>query len=212
MFRKVCVFLIRAFLNVYFKINVVNVDRFEKLKSGCVITPNHIAMWETLIVPSNSKRVMYMMAKEELFKNKFVNWLLIHLKAFPIGRGKSDIGAIKKSIDTILLICGIVTVFLLLASIITNTFNFNSYNSMIIKGILEITIGIEALGKFGIPMIYKAVIASCFLAFGGFSVHMQVMSQLADTKIQYRYFFLGRIYQVIISGIITYVICLIAKI
>jgi len=99
MFRKVCVFLIRAFLNVYFKINVVNVDRFEKLKSGCVITPNHIAMWETLIVPSNSKRVMYMMAKEELFKNKFVNWLLIHLKAFPIGRGKSDIGAIKKSVD-----------------------------------------------------------------------------------------------------------------
>jgi len=126
--------------------------------------------------------------------------------------GTIFIGAIKKSIDTILLICGIVTVFLLLASIITNTFNFNSYNSMIIKGILEITIGIEALGKFGIPMIYKAVIASCFLAFGGFSVHMQVMSQLADTKIQYRYFFLGRIYQVIISGIITYVICLIAKI
>jgi len=79
--------------------------------------------------------------------------------------GTIFIGAIKKSIDTILLICGIVTVFLLLASIITNTFNFNSYNSMIIKGILEITIGIEALGKFGIPMIYKAVIASCFLAF-----------------------------------------------
>jgi len=99
MFRKFCVFLIRAFLNVYFKINVVNVDRFEKLKSGCVITPNHIAMWETLIVPANSKRVMYMMAKEELFKNKFAKWLLINLKAFPIGRGKSDIAAIKNSVD-----------------------------------------------------------------------------------------------------------------
>ena len=97
MFRKVCVSLIKVFVNIYFKINVVNVDRFEKLKSGCVITPNHISMWETLIVPSNSKRVMYMMAKEELFKNKFANWILINLKAFPIGRGKSDIGAIKKS-------------------------------------------------------------------------------------------------------------------
>jgi hypothetical protein len=53
---------------------------------------------------------------------------------------------------------------MLLSSIVANTFNFNIYNSMIVKGILEITIGIEALGKLEISMIYKAVIASCFLA------------------------------------------------
>ena len=122
--------------------------------------------------------------------------------------GNVFIGAIKKSIDTILLICGIVTVFMLLSSIISNTFNFNIYNSMLIKGILEITIGIEALSKLGLSMTYKAVIASCFLAFGGMSVHMQVMSQIVDTDIKYKYFFIGRIYQTIISGIITYLICL----
>jgi hypothetical protein len=83
---------------------------------------------------------------------------------------------------------------------------------MIIKGILEITIGIEALGKLKFPMIYKAVITSCFLAFGGFSVHMQVMSQIANTKIQYKYFFIGRLYQLILSGLITYVICIIEKV
>ena len=122
--------------------------------------------------------------------------------------GTVFVGAIRKSIDTVLLICGIVTVFMLLSSIVVNTFNFNIYNSMIIKGILEITIGIEALGKLGIPIIYKAVIASCFLAFGGLSVHMQVMSQITDTDIKYRYFLIGRIYQVILSGIITYLLCL----
>lgn len=123
--------------------------------------------------------------------------------------GNVLIGAIKKSIDTLLLICGIVTIFLLLASIIINTFNFNIYNSMLIKGILEITIGIEALSKLGLPMIYKAVITSCFLAFGGLSVHMQVMSQISDTEIKYRYFFIGRLYQMIIAGGITYLLCLI---
>ena len=122
--------------------------------------------------------------------------------------GNVLIGAIKKSIDTILLICGIVTVFMLLSSIISNTFNFNIYNSMLIKGILEITIGIEALSKLGLSITYKAVIASCFLAFGGLSVHMQVMSQIVDTDIKYKYFFIGRIYQMIISGVITYLICL----
>lgn len=122
--------------------------------------------------------------------------------------GNVFIGAIKKSIDTILLICGIITIFMLLSSIIINTFSFNTYNSMLIKGILEITIGIEALGKLDLPVIYKGVIASCFLAFGGLSVHMQVISQITDTNIKYRYFFIGRIYQMILSGLITYLICL----
>jgi len=118
------------------------------------------------------------------------------------------ISSLKKSIDTILLICGIITIFLLLSSIISSTFNFNEYNSMLVKGILEITIGIEALGKLNISMIYKAVIASIFLAFGGFSVHIQIMSQIVDTDISYKYFFIGRLYQMILSGIITYFICL----
>lgn len=122
--------------------------------------------------------------------------------------GNVFVGAIKKSVDTIILICGIVTIFMLLASIIINTFNFNIYNSMLVKGILEITIGIEALGKLGISMIYKAIIASCFLAFGGLSVHMQVMSQITGTNIKYKYFFVGRLFQMILSGIITYIICL----
>ena len=122
--------------------------------------------------------------------------------------GNVFIGAIKRSIDTILLICGIITIFMILSSVITNCFDFNVYNSMIIKGLLEITIGIEAIGKLEISIIYKAVIASCFLAFGGFSVHMQVMSQIANTEIKYRFFFVGRLYQMILSGFITYFICL----
>ena len=116
--------------------------------------------------------------------------------------------AIRKAIDTVMLICGIVAIFMLLSAIINNTWKFNIYNSMLIKGILEITIGIEALGKLGISMIYKVVIASCFLAFGGLSVHLQVMSQITDTDIKYKYFFIGRLFQMILAGGISYVICL----
>lgn len=144
-----------------------------------------------------------------MFRKYFVhNDILINKEDKNMDFGSVLIGSIKKSIDTILLICGIVTVFMLLSSIIINTFNFNIYNSTLIKGILEITVGIETLGKLGLPIIYKAVIASCFLAFGGFSVHIQVMSQITGTDIKYRYFFLGRMYQMIFSGIITYLICL----
>ena len=126
--------------------------------------------------------------------------------------GNIFIASIKKAIDTILLICGILTIFLMLSSIVINVFSFNSYNAMLIKGIFEITIGIEALSKLSISMLSKTVIASAFLAFGGISVHVQVLSQITGTKIKYIYFFVGRMYQMIISGVLTYIVCLIMKI
>lgn len=117
------------------------------------------------------------------------------------------IDAIRKAIDTILLICGIVVITLLLSSIIINTFNFNVYNSVLVKGLFEITIGIDAVSKLDLSLRFKMIITSCFLAFGGLSVHMQVYSQIVNTEIRYIYFFLGRIWQAILAGIITYFLC-----
>ena len=125
--------------------------------------------------------------------------------------GNIFINSIKKSIDTIITICGIVTVFLMLSQIIINTLNLNSYNAIIIKGLFEITIGIQALCNLDISEEFKMVITSMFLAFGGISVHVQVFSQIAGTKIRYIYFFIGRMYQMIIAGLLTYIVCILGK-
>ena len=148
-----------------------------------------------------------------LFKNKFIhndntNSNLLFNNNF----GEVLISVIKRAIDTILLICGIMAVFLMISAIILSILELNNYNSMLIKGILEITIGLDSLSTLNLAIRYKLVIASCLLAFGGFSVHLQVISQIVDTKIKYIYFFIGRMYQMIISGIITYLLCIIFKI
>lgn len=142
-----------------------------------------------------------------IFRGKIINTNVQQIKINTNDFGNIFISSIKKAIDTILMICGIIVVFSMLSSIIINTFNFNSYNEMIIKGLFEITIGVQALSNLSINMCYKATITSCILAFGGISVHVQVFSQIVGTKIKYIYFFIGRIYQMIISGIITYIIC-----
>lgn len=118
------------------------------------------------------------------------------------------INAIKKSINTITTIGGIVTVFLVLAALITHFLNLNNYNSMLVKGLLEITIGIDSLVFLNIPLIYKLIITSMFLAFGGLSVHMQVINEIIGTDIKYSYYLKGRIIQMFISGLLTYIICL----
>ncbi len=122
------------------------------------------------------------------------------------------VGSIKKAIDTILLICGILVVFMSLSEILLSIIKVNAYSSMIIKGLFEITIGIEALSKLNITVNYKAILASMMLSFGGISVHMQVLSQITETNIKYIYFFVGRMYQMIISGILTYILTLIFNI
>lgn len=98
MIRAIFVVLVNLVMRICFKIEVINVERFEKLKTGCIVTPNHISAWDTILVPGFSKRVMYMMAKEELFAGKIKNCFFRSLKAFPVKRGKNDLTAIKTAI------------------------------------------------------------------------------------------------------------------
>ncbi len=116
------------------------------------------------------------------------------------------IRAIRSAIDTLLLILGTLTSFLIIASLIIESFHFSPYPSTIMKGILEITMGLKNLSLLNISDLYKVVIATMFVSFGGFSVHLQVISQLVDTDIPYQPFFIARIFHAIISGGICYLL------
>ena len=147
-----------------------------------------------------------------LFRNKYGYIDKTVINNYGHNFGEIFVLAIKKAIDTILNICGIVTVFLMISSLIINTFNIDGYNQMIVKSIFEITIGLEELSKLSLRSRYTYVLASMILGFGGISVHIQVLSQIIGTKIKYIYFFIGRMYQMILSGILTYVGCIILRI
>lgn len=116
------------------------------------------------------------------------------------------IKAIKSSIDTLLLILGTLTCFLVLSSLIINRLNINLYSSFLIKGILEMTMGLKSISLLNLSDIYKVVISTMFISFGGLAVHMQVLSQLVDTDISYQPFFVARIFHAIISGFISYIL------
>lgn len=98
MIRKLFVTIAKFVTIILFDIKIKNYNRFKTLKTGCILTPNHISFWDTIIIPAFSKRLMYMMAKEELFSNKFLSWLWYKFKAFPVKRGKNDLKAIKTSL------------------------------------------------------------------------------------------------------------------
>ena len=186
------------FANPVFILTTVALFFFHNEKTGIILLITHY-LSNIILGICLRKSVNYkMQLNNNIFKyNDFGSVLVL---------------AIKKAVDTILTICGIIVVFLMLSTIIINTFKFNLYNQMIIKGIFEITIGIESLSNLPISMNYKLVIASMILAFGGISVHVQVLSQIAGTKIKYLYFLFGRLYQMIIAGFLTYIWTILFKI
>ncbi len=119
---------------------------------------------------------------------------------------KIIIHSIQSSIDSCLLILGILTCFFIFSHLVLYHIHLSIYSSTIVKGILEITMGIQSLSYLSISNVYKVVISTMFLSFGGLSVHMQVISQIADTDISYHSFLNARIIHSIISGLISFVL------
>jgi 1-acyl-sn-glycerol-3-phosphate acyltransferase len=82
------------------KIKGCQVQGLENVPSEgpLIVACNHLSLWDPVIVGCTMPRQVFFMAKEELFGIWGVGTILKWLKAFPVKRGQSDIGAIKKSL------------------------------------------------------------------------------------------------------------------
>ena len=106
---------------------------------------------------------------------------------------------ILSSMNTLFLLLGIVTIFSIITSLISNLFSLSLFSKSIISGILEMTQGIKNISNINISFYLKSVFIISFISFGGLSVHMQVFSILSNYKIKYKLFFIARIIHSIIS-------------
>lgn len=120
--------------------------------------------------------------------------------------GKVISCAINNTIQTLLLILGTITIFLVITSIIDSNININSYYQTILNGTIEMTQGLKYVSILNIPLKLKSILTTMFLSFGGISVHMQIISILSDTKIKYMPFLTARLLHAAISGLMIYFI------
>ena len=100
MIRIFVKFCVRIFTLFLFRVKTYGQENIEKGKSY-ILCANHVSNWDPPILYSATKRPMYMMAKEELFKNKFIYWIANKVNVFPVKRGKQDIESIKKSLKVL---------------------------------------------------------------------------------------------------------------
>ena len=97
MFYKVCRVILRFVMLFVFRLKFVGQENLPA-EGGVIVAFNHKSNFDPVMAGLSCKRKLRFMAKEELFKNPLFGALIKALGAFPVRRGKGDIGAIKASL------------------------------------------------------------------------------------------------------------------
>lgn len=114
--------------------------------------------------------------------------------------------SIINSMNTLILILGVITTFLILTKLIDLHININNYNQSILNGLIEMTQGLKYVSILDIPLKLKATLSTMILSFGGLSVHVQILSILTGIRIRYSQYLTARIMHSLISGVIVYLL------
>lgn len=112
--------------------------------------------------------------------------------------------AISKSFNTLLMILGTITFYMIVSNYILKIIPLNIFGEVIIRGILEITQSLNILPSLNIISNIKEITALSIISFGGLSIHTQILNIINDTPIKYKNFLIGRILHVLLSTLLYY--------
>ncbi len=191
------------FSNPLFVIGTIGVLLLNDKKIGLIILTVHILtnfIIAILFLPKNKPSLNENISLREGIKK-------MHKKRLNSNQFSEVLtNSIFKTFKTLLLLLGIITTFLILTIIIKRIFNFNDISIAIISGLLEMTQGVTAISELSLAINIKASLITFFISFGGFSIHMQVMSILSNTNIKYFPYFIARLLHGLIASSIVYLI------
>jgi glycerol-3-phosphate dehydrogenase (NAD(P)+) len=88
--------LLKAGILVYFRLRRLGTEHIPE--GGVILASNHRSFLDPFAIGCCLGRPIYFVAKQELFKNPLLGWLLNCLGAFPIKRGASDEESVATSL------------------------------------------------------------------------------------------------------------------
>jgi len=97
------------YYHLFYRLRVVGWENVPKA-GGVILCSNHISYNDPIVLCLVSKRVVHMVAKKQLFTNRFFGFLLRKLNAIPVNREKADM-ATYKAVTKVLLDGGVVGIF-----------------------------------------------------------------------------------------------------
>jgi len=102
--------------------------------------------------------------------------------------------SVKTALNTSINIFGLIIIFNILISLITNIIPLNNYINTLINMLLEMTSGLIRLNDLNINNILKIILTYYSLSFGGICIIMQTISQITNKNIKYKKYFMFRLF------------------
>ena len=93
-------FLTGVIFRFWYDVEYIGAEN-QPQKGGYILCSNHRKAIDPLIIAQKIRQPIRFMSKAELFQNKFVGKILLSLGAFPVDRGKGDMGAIDEAIQSV---------------------------------------------------------------------------------------------------------------
>ncbi|MGL4606821.1 MAG: lysophospholipid acyltransferase family protein [Eubacteriaceae bacterium] len=100
MIYKFCRGIVNFINYIWLNFEIIGKENIPS-EEGALICPNHLSLYDPCVVASITKREIHFMAKEELFNNFFLGWLLRHAHAFPVNRENVNIETVKESLKVL---------------------------------------------------------------------------------------------------------------
>ena len=176
---------------------MVQIQEINKLLYVCYFS-NPLFLYNMLsLIFSNKKIVLFLLFSHYLanfitlflIRNKYQSNTDNRIKIESISLSKLLPSAIKKAFNSLIVVLGVISFYLLISDYFLNT--------TIFKGLLEITTGLNSL--IINQSSSKKILAIIIINFGGLSIFTQIKSILEDTNLNFINYFKGRILQIIIS-------------
>ena len=100
-FKEVIKWIVRGaiyiWLKIYYRAEIIGLENVPK-EGPLIFCGNHRSYLDPPLLVATAKRDMKFLAKEELYKNKFLAFLGWAFEAIPVKRDEKDISAIKTSL------------------------------------------------------------------------------------------------------------------
>jgi len=94
MLYSIAKFILFLYFIIFRRVKIEGKENIPQ-EGPVLLNANHPSAWDMFLVAVFMRRRVYYMAKAELFKNPILRFLLKSVGAFPVSRGKGDIGSIK---------------------------------------------------------------------------------------------------------------------
>ncbi|MEG0216282.1 MAG: lysophospholipid acyltransferase family protein, partial [Hungatella sp.] len=85
MIYRICVMIVHVINVVWFNFTITGKENIPK-EGSYIICPNHISIYDPVVIASQIKRKVHFMAKAELYKNPFLRWLMLAIGTIPVDR------------------------------------------------------------------------------------------------------------------------------